>query len=233
MELVYKYQPKDQDELIDIMNHLADRLKDSSASVTLSTCKVFMKFVEYDSDLLDQVILKIRVPILHLITIPSMEMRFIAVSHINNLIQRGTAKYFYDNFKSFFCQADDLSYIQNVKLDILVKLANQDNLFDILNELGEYSSDIDAYLSKAAVKTLGKLGYKFPDKIQYIVKQLSYFIKISKTHLLDEITIAFKLILSSSSTHPDASAIFQYIPELFQHTESEEAKVPTLHHRSL
>ena len=50
-------------------------------------------------------------------------------------------------------------------MDILVTLANKDNLIDILNELGEYSSDINPFLSKLAVKTFGKLGYKFPERV--------------------------------------------------------------------
>jgi len=225
LDLVSKYKPKDQDELIDIMNHLADKLKDSSPSVTLSTVKVLIKFIEYDSELLEQVMLKVKVPLLSLVTIPSMEMRYVVVCHLLNLIQRGTAKYFSESYKTFFCQADDLSYIQTVKMDILVLLANNENLIDILNELGEYSSDIDPFLSKLSVKTFGKLGYKFPSKVQYIVKQLAYFVKINKTHLLDEITIAFKLILSSSDNFSEASSIFQYLGELFLHAQSEEAKI--------
>ena len=68
------------------MNHLADKLKDSSPSVTLSTVKVLIKFIDYDKELLDQVMLKIKVPLTSLVTIPSMEMRYIVVCHILNLI---------------------------------------------------------------------------------------------------------------------------------------------------
>lgn len=93
-------------------------------------------------------------------------------------------------------------------MDILVTLANKDNLIDILNELGEYSSDINPFLSKLAVKTFGKLGYKFPERVQGIIKQLSYFVKINKSHLLDEITIAFKLILSSTANLSEAESIY-------------------------
>lgn len=224
LDLVARYQPKDQDELFDIMNHLADKLKDSSPSVTLSTVKVLIKFIDYDKDLLDQVMSKIKTPLVSLVTTPSMEMRYVVVCHIHNLIKRGTSKYFSEAYKTFFCQADDLSYIQTVKMDILVKLANHENLIDILNELGEYSSDIDAFLSKLAVQTFGKLGYKFPEKVQYIVKQLSYFIKINKSHLIDDICIAFKLILSSNANFGEATSIFTFIADLYQNVHSEEAK---------
>lgn len=225
LEMVSRYMPKDQDELYDIMNHLADKLKDSSPSVTLATVKVLIKFVDYDAELTEQVMGKIKTPLLSLVTTSSMEMRYVVVSHIHNLIKRGTAKYFSENYKAFYCQADDLSYIQSVKMDILVKLANHENLIDILNELGEYSSDIDAFLSCLAITTFGKLGYRFPEKVQYIVKQLSYFVKINKTHLLDDITIAFKLILSSNANLSEATNIYQYIGDLFQNVHSEEAKI--------
>lgn len=207
------------------MNHLADKLKDSSPSVTLSTVKVLIKFIDYDKDLFDQVMLKVKAPLIALVSIASMEMRYVVVCHINNLIERGTAKYFADSYKTFFCQADDPSYIQTVKMDILVKVANQETLFDILNELGEYSSDIDTFLSCLAIKTFGRLGYKFPEKVQYIVKQLSYFVKINKAHLLDDITVAFKLILSSNSNLAEAQSIFALMGDLFQHSHSEQAKM--------
>jgi AP-4 complex subunit beta-1 len=226
LELVTKYKPKNQEELIDIMNHLADKLKDASPSVTLSTIKVLIQFIEYDSDFTEQVMMKIKTPLIALVTLPTMEMRYVVISHISNLISRGdNAKYFADSYKAFYCQADDKTYIQELKMEILVKLANQENLIDILNELGEYSSDIDAFLSKLSIKTFGNLGYKFPEKVQYIVKSLSYFVKINKTHLLDEITIAFKLILSSAANLPEASAIFQHIGDLFLNSQREEAKV--------
>ena len=67
LDLASKYQPKDQDELIDIMNHLADKLKDSSPSVTLSTVKVLIKFIDYDKDLFDQVMLKVKAPLIALV----------------------------------------------------------------------------------------------------------------------------------------------------------------------
>ena len=207
------------------MNHLADKLKDSSPSITLSTVKVFIKFIDYDADLHDQVMTKVKTPLISLVAISSMEMRYVVITHINNLIQRGAAKYFADSYKSFFCLADDPSYIQSVKMDILVKLANQENLIDILNELGEYSSDIDQFLSCLSIKTFGRLGYKFAEKVQYIVKQLSYFVKINKAHLIDDITIAFKLILSSSSNINESSTIYTLIGDLFQQVQTEQAKI--------
>jgi len=41
---VAKYNPKDEEEMFDMMNILEDRLRHSSAAVVLATTKVFLYF---------------------------------------------------------------------------------------------------------------------------------------------------------------------------------------------
>lgn len=226
LDLVYRYDPESEDEMYGIMNNIVDLLKGSASCVILAIIKIFLKYFEYESAIVEQVMNKIKGPMLTLLANGEQEMRYVVVCHLQNLINRGAANFFEKEYKSFYCHADDPNYIQDVKLDILVRLGNEENLVDILNELAEYANDIDLHLSKKAITTLGKFGCRFPSKNSFIVKQLASFIKIKKTHLMDEIAIAFSLILSKNVNKIDE--IKDYIEELLDFASSEESKVRDL-----
>lgn len=166
---------------------------------------------------------KIKGPLLSLLANGEQESRYVVVSHLKNLMNRGASTFFEDSYKSFYCQADDPNYIQEIKLEILVKLGNEKNVVDILNELAEYANDIDIYLSKKAISTLGQFGCQFPAKNSFIIKQLASFIKIKKTQHMDDIAVAFARILSKNSGK--ISEISEYIEELLESCTTEKAKV--------
>jgi len=58
-------------------------------------------------------------------------------------VLRGASKFFEKEYKHFYCKADEPSYVKKLKICILEKIASDQNLGDILNELGEYVTDID------------------------------------------------------------------------------------------
>lgn len=145
------------------------------------------------------------------------------VSHLKNLIDRGAAPFFEDSYKNFYCLADDPHYIQEIKLSILVKLGNEKNVVEILNELAEYANDIDVYLSKKAISTLGIFGCQFPAKNNFIIKQLASFIKVKKTQHMDDIAVAFSTILSKNPNK--IAEVQEFIEELLENCKTEKAKV--------
>ena len=223
LDVIHKYEPQSEEEMYGIMNNIATLLKGSSSAVILGTIKIFLKFFEYQTAIIEQVLEKIRGPLLTLLSQGERESRYIIVCHIKNLINRGAGTFFEKEYKSFYCMADDPHYIQNVKLDILVELANQGNLVDILNELAEYVNDIDEFLSKKSIEVLGKLGCRFPAKNSFIIKQLASLIKIKKLHLMDSIAIAFSRILSKNSAK--INEISAYIEDLLDFVKDIKSKV--------
>lgn len=73
------------------------------------------------------------------------------LSHIKLLASAGVAKLFENEFKLFFCNDSDPSYIKKLKLEMLVMLANETNLQQIVDELGHYVIDVDADLARKAI----------------------------------------------------------------------------------
>ena len=57
--------------------------------------------------------------------------------------------------KVFFCKFNDPLYVKLEKIDILVKVAEDKNAENVLNELHDYTNDMDMDLVTAAVKAIG------------------------------------------------------------------------------
>lgn len=62
---------------------------------------------------------------------------------------------FENNVKVFFCKYNDPLYVKLEKIDILVKVAEDKNAENVLNELHDYTNDMDMDLVTAAVKAIG------------------------------------------------------------------------------
>lgn len=57
-------------------------------------------------------------------------------------------------------------------MKIINKMVNSENIKFVLNELIEYSYDLDPQFSSAAVKMIGNLSLKFQDHIDIILLAL-------------------------------------------------------------
>ena len=60
----------------------------------------------------------------------------------------------------FFCKFNDPIYVKLEKIDILIKVADDKNAESVLNELQDYTNDMDMDLVTAAVKAIGEIILK-------------------------------------------------------------------------
>lgn len=60
----------------------------------------------------------------------------------------------------FFCKFHDPVYVKLEKIEILEKVADEKNFEIILNELREYSNDIDTNIIRNSVKAIGQIILK-------------------------------------------------------------------------
>ena len=67
-----------------------------------------------------------------------------------------------NDFKAFFVKYNDPNYIKLEKLDILIRLCSESNCDTVLNELKEYSCEIDVQFLRNNIKAIGKIAIDFP-----------------------------------------------------------------------
>lgn len=122
------------------MNLLEDRLKHSSAALVLAAIKIFMKYTKDQPKIFEQVIERIKSPLITLMSSSEMastpETTYVILEHIRYVVKViKSKKVFEPDFKYFYFKADEPTYIKHIKLEILTALASENNLGDLLNEL--------------------------------------------------------------------------------------------------
>ncbi|CAD8076895.1 unnamed protein product [Paramecium primaurelia] len=197
-----KYSPKDDKEMFNIMNTLEERLKHSCSAIVLGVIKVFMNFTKNKPQIYEQVITRVKLPLVTLASISegNFEIMYTILCHIKYIASKGYNSVFASDYKSFYCRVDEPTYIKLLKLEILSLIACDFNLGDMLNELGEYVTDVDQEISKKSIQALGAIAIRLPDLATAIVKQLSSFVTL-QDYITNEVILAFKDILRKDPKH--------------------------------
>eukprot|EP00743_Colponemidia_sp_Colp-15_P002288 GILK01002479.1.p1 GENE.GILK01002479.1~~GILK01002479.1.p1 ORF type:complete len:794 (-),score=148.65 GILK01002479.1:161-2542(-) len=195
LELVSKYSPSDDNEMFDIMNILEDRLKHSNSAVVLGCTKVFLNLTRDKPVICRQVYERLKAPLITLMVGGSFELAYTVLSHIELLVQRGAAEVFVPEYKQFFCRYNEPGYMKIQKLDILTSIVTEATLQDIISEMGEYVTDVDADLARRAIRSIGQIAIKIPSGAPGIVKQLISFLDLETDYVSTETVIVMKDLL--------------------------------------
>ena len=136
------------------------RLAHNNPAVILSAVKVVLKSVDVlpDGQNKKDTIKKLAAPLITLLSCEA-ELQYVALRNINFVLQKQPT-IFENNIKVFFCKFNDPLYVKIEKIDILVKVVGDTNAEAVLNELHDYTNDMDMDLVTAAVKAIGQIILK-------------------------------------------------------------------------
>ena len=227
VELCLKYTPKDEEEKLRILNNFDSRLRSASPHLVLLIAKLFLTLTADKDSMKGDVLLRLKQPLLTLLTGASSEMKFNIFHHIYELLKIGAADAFRQDYKRFYCDGDDKSYIQDIKLKILSQLVAQNNFDDIFNELSQYLNEVNTRLAQESLIVIGDLGRRFPNRIPAILSLFLTLIKEERTHLFENIIVAIRTMLPCSpeaESTSEARQFFMALHLLSEHVQSEKAK---------
>ncbi|KAG5031083.1 hypothetical protein JHK82_014696 [Glycine max] len=184
LELVSKYIPSDNSEIFDIMNLLEDRLQHANGAVVLATIKVFLQLTLSMADVHQQVYERIKAPLLTQVSSGSPEQSYAVLSHLHLLVMR--APYiFSSDYKHFYCQYNEPSYVKKLKLEMLTAVANESNTYEIVTELCEYAANVDIPIARESIRAVGKIALQQYD-VNAIVDRLLQFLEMEKDYVTSE-----------------------------------------------
>jgi len=194
LRLLAKYHVADEGEMFDIMNILDGLLKQSSSAVVLSVTKVFVDMTSNRISLQVEVLKRLKGPLLTLIASPTPELAYTVLVHVHALIGRGPMHVgvFGADFKQFYCRYNDPSYIKAVKIDILTLLGDYHSAESIVGELSEYVTDVDAEISRRAIRAIGKMAVRVPSTAELIVSSLTTLLELDIDYVSTEAAICMK-----------------------------------------
>ena len=108
------------------------------SSLPSSTTQVIMIHIRHVQrpELVKQLIRKMAPPLVTLVS-SAAEVQWVALRNINLLLQERT-DILQNEMRVFFCKYNDPPYVKVEKLDIMVRLAGENNVETLLSELKEY-----------------------------------------------------------------------------------------------
>ncbi|KAL5220509.1 hypothetical protein ABZP36_025222 [Zizania latifolia] len=193
LELASKFLPSDNNEIFDIMNLLEDRLQHANGAVVLATIKVFLHLTMSMTDVHQQVYERIKAPLLTLVGAGSPEQSYSVLCHLHLLVMRAPML-FSSDYKRFYCQFSDPSYVKKLKLEMLTAIANESNTYEIVTELCEYAGNVDVPIARESIRAVGKIALQQYD-VNAIVDRLLQFLEMDRDYVTAETLVLVKDLL--------------------------------------
>jgi len=175
IDTLYKYIPKDEDEVLDILNLLDDKLKQSNSALVLGIVRLFIKITEgYPvlEDIHNEVYERVKDPLITLVeSSESNETAYTILCHIYLLMSR-SPHLFEAEYRHFYCKYNDPIYIKTLKIKILGDIAsNHTNALhyacikEIVQELSEYIYEGNLSIMKQSIEVISTIGQKNSDSV--------------------------------------------------------------------
>jgi|TARA_B110000977_G_scaffold174111_1_gene227741 hypothetical protein len=194
LQLCALYKCANKTETFDVMNALEDRLQHSNSAVVLATVKCFLNATLELPEVHQQVFEKVKAPLLTLAQTDQQEPAYAVWAHLHLLVQRAPPL-FATEYKSFFTRVSDAPAVKRLKIEMLIAVADHKNTYEICDELGEYTSDVDVSIAKSAINAICEIALRGDaDATPAVVARLTQFVHHGSTHVVDRTLVALALI---------------------------------------
>ncbi|XP_034230558.1 AP-1 complex subunit beta-1 [Thrips palmi] len=193
LDSLANYSPKDDREAQSICERITPRLAHANAAVVLSAVKVLMKFMEMlpgESDFVQTLTKKLAPPLVTLLS-SEPEVQYVALRNINLIVQK-RPDILKHEMKVFFVKYNDPIYVKLEKLDIMIRLASQANIAQVLSELKEYATEVDVDFVRKAVRAIGRCAIKVEQSAERCVSTLLDLIQTKVNYVVQEAIVVIK-----------------------------------------
>jgi len=141
-------------------------------------------------ELIKQLVRKMAPPLVTLLSSPP-EVQWVALRNINLLLQK-RSDILSNEMRVFFCKYNDPLYVKVEKLDIMVRLASENNVDALLSELKEYSSEVDVDFVRKSIKAIGQTAVKIDVAAERCVNVLLDLISTRVSYVVQEAVVVMK-----------------------------------------
>ena len=193
LDSLANYDPKEEREAQSICERVTPRLAHANAAVVLSAVKVLMKFMEMmpsDMEFIQNLTKKLAPPLVTLLS-TEPEVQYVALRNINLIVQK-RPDILKHEIKVFFVKYNDPIYVKLEKLDIMIRLASEQNIHQVLAELKEYATEVDVDFVRKAVRAIGRCAIKVERSADRCVETLVDLIQTKVNYVVQEAIVVIK-----------------------------------------
>ncbi|KAL9018533.1 MAG: hypothetical protein Q9185_004134 [Variospora sp. 1 TL-2023] len=185
------YKASDVKESEHICERVSPQFQHVNPSVVLAAVKVVFLHMKYiNPEAARSFLKKMAPPLVTLVSSPP-EVQYVALRNIDLLLQK-QPNILSKELRVFFCKYDDPSYIKFEKLEIMVRIANDKNVDQLLAELKEYALEVDMDIVKRAVKAIGQVAIKIESGSEKCVNTLLDLINTKVNYVVQEAIVVIK-----------------------------------------
>ncbi|KFD50335.1 hypothetical protein M513_08835 [Trichuris suis] len=193
LDSLANYVPRDEREAQSMCERVLPRLAHANAAVVLSAIKVLMKLLEQvttDGDFVTMLSKKMAPPLVTLLS-AEPEIQYVALRNINLIVQK-RPDILKHEMKVFFVKYNDPIYVKMEKLDIMIRLASQANIAQVLAELKEYATEVDVDFVRKSVRAIGRCAIKVEASAERCVQTLLDLIQTKVNYVVQEAIVVIK-----------------------------------------
>jgi AP-1 complex subunit beta-1 len=118
-------------------------------------------------------------------------VQYVALRNIDLLLQK-QPDILQKELRVFFCKYNDPPYVKFQKLEIMVRIANDRNVDQLLAELKEYALEVDMDFVRRAVKAIGQVAIKIESASERCVNTLLDLINTKVNYVVQEAIVVIK-----------------------------------------
>ncbi|CAH9132162.1 unnamed protein product [Cuscuta epithymum] len=192
LDALSRYKATDAREAENIVERVTPRLQHANCAVVLSAVKMILQQMELitSTDVVRNLCKKMAPPLVTLLS-AEPEIQYVALRNINLIVQKRPTILAHE-IKVFFCKYNDPIYVKMEKLEIMIKLASDRNIDQVLLEFKEYATEVDVDFVRKAVRAIGRCAIKLERAAERCISVLLELIKIKVNYVVQEAIIVIK-----------------------------------------
>ncbi|XP_010940671.1 beta-adaptin-like protein C [Elaeis guineensis] len=192
LDALSRYKASDAREAENIVERVTPRLQHANCAVVLSAVKMILQQMELitSTDVVRNLCKKMAPPLVTLLS-AEPEIQYVALRNINLIVQKRPTILAHE-IKVFFCKYNDPIYVKMEKLEIMIKLASDRNIDQVLLEFKEYATEVDVDFVRKAVRAIGRCAIKLERAAERCISVLLELIKIKVNYVVQEAIIVIK-----------------------------------------
>ena len=184
-----------QDEAIQLMNALDDKLQDNNSAIVLAVSKFFLVVTRSNPGLHKEVYLRMREPLLLLVDTASYpEIVLPILAHLRLFLAKFPDLLAAD-YRHFFLKRTDPAYLKAAKIDLLTATVTEKTATDILEELAAAVTEKDPATARAALSAMGRISLKLPTFAKPAFDLLFDFLALESEIITDGVVLVFRDLL--------------------------------------
>ncbi|KAJ3064701.1 AP-2 complex subunit beta, partial [Quaeritorhiza haematococci] len=192
LEAMMHVTPQDHNDAELLADRVVPRLQHANSAVVLTAVRVILyltNYIERDEPY-EMLIKKLGPPLVTLLH-NAPEVQYVALRNILLILQK-IPHFLRNEMKVFFCKYNDPIYVKLAKLEIIFRLASEENVDQVLPELKEYASEVDVDFVRKSVRAIGRCAIKIPSAANKCMDALVELVQTKVNYVVQEAVVVIK-----------------------------------------